>query len=126
MHFFQIVDRKTNRSNNNKLINILFTVGPLDKSGMQGALFYYSTETCVGGDDLRHQVSSDAVQKRIAFLPPFCFCFLPPLLWTVSNLSHRRVAMGKMSGNRDRIPLPSIPRPLIPSVTTVALGREAK
>lgn len=28
--------------------------------------------------------------------------------------------MGKMSGNKDRIPPPSIPRPLSTSVTTVA------
>lgn len=28
--------------------------------------------------------------------------------------------MGKMSGNKDKIPLPSIPKLLSPSVTTVA------
>lgn len=31
------------------------------------------------------------------------------------------MSMGKMSRNKDRIPLPSIPRPLSPSVTTVAM-----
>lgn len=55
-------------------------------------------------------------------LPPI---ILSSVLWTVSNLSQRRVAIGKMSENKDRIPLPLIPRPFSPSVTTAATQEEA-
>lgn len=64
-------------SSNNTFLSVLFTEGPLDNLGVQGALLYYSTETCVEGDGLRHYVSSGSVQKRITFLPPPLL--LPPL-----------------------------------------------